>query len=33
MAVTRTIPKKEIFKHGNFSVSVYDFEIPNGERA
>lgn len=29
----KKIEKKEIFKSGNFTVSSYDFEIPNGERA
>jgi len=29
----KTIPKEEIYKHGNFIVSKYDFRIPSGERS
>lgn len=29
----KKIEKKELFKSGNLTVSSYDFEIPNGERA
>lgn len=27
------LPKEELYKNGNFSVSSYNFEIPNGARA
>lgn len=33
MAATRQIPKKELYKNWNFSVSTYNFEIPNWARA
>lgn len=29
----KKIPKEEIYKHWNFTVSKYDFEIPSGKRA
>jgi len=29
----KKIPKEEIYKHGNFTVSEYDFEIPSGEKS
>jgi hypothetical protein len=29
----KKILKEEIYKHGNFTVSKYDFTIPSGERS
>jgi hypothetical protein len=31
--ITRNIQKQEVYKQWNFTVSAYDFEIPNGKRA
>ncbi len=31
--ITRNIQKQEVYKQWNFTVSSYDFEIPNGKRA
>ena len=31
--LTKNIEKEEIFQSWNFTISAYDFEIPNGKRA
>lgn len=33
MSEVQKFPKQELYRDGNFSVSSYNFEIPNGSKA